>query len=55
MNNKIWLLIMDTEKKYQFFKYFETECEKDKYKHKIKWIPNLMIVEDSTDMNWNNS
>ena len=53
--NKIWLYIRDREKNYTFFKYFETEYEKDKYKHKIKWIPNLMIIEDSSDINWNYS
>lgn len=53
--NKIWLLIYNREKHFQFFKYFDTEYEKDKYKHKIKWIPNLMIIEDSSDMNWNYS
>lgn len=53
--NKIWLLIMNKEKRFQYFKYFDTEYEKDKYKRKLKFIPNLMLIEDSTDMNWGNN
>lgn len=48
----IWLLLYNKEKRFQFFKYFETEWEKDRYKDKIKWIPNLMLIEDSSDMYW---
>ena len=50
---KIWLVIKNTKKKFTFTKYFETEFEKDKYKRKVKYIPDLMIIEDSTDINWN--
>ena len=50
---KIWLLIRNKEKKFSYFKYFETEFEKDKYKRKVKHIPYLLVIEDSTDMNWN--
>lgn len=53
--NKIYLYIMNTEKKFSFFKYFDTEFEKDKYKRKLKHIPYLMILEDSSDINWNYS
>ena len=52
MDNKIWLYIMNTEKGFSFFKYFESEYEKDKFKRKIKYIPYLMLIEDSTDMIW---
>lgn len=51
----IYLYIMNTEKKFSFFKYFDTEFEKDKYKRKLKHIPYLMLLEDSSDMNWRNS
>ena len=51
----IWLAIKNIEKNYTFFKYFDTEFEKDKYKRKIKFIKNWRLVEDSTDINWNNS
>lgn len=50
---KIWLLIRNKEKKFSYFKYFETGFEKDKYKRKVKHIPYLFVIEDSTDMNWN--
>lgn len=53
--NKIWLLMYNREKHFQFFKYFDTEYEKDKYKRRVKYIKELMIIEDSTDMNWNYS
>lgn len=49
----IWLTIKNTEKNFTFVKYFETEYEKDKYKRKVKYIPNLRLIEDSTDINWN--
>ena len=52
MNNKIWLLIMNKEKHFSYFKYFETEYEKDVYKERIKHIPFLMVIEDSSDMYW---
>ena len=53
--NKIYLYLRNTEKNFTFFKYFETEFEKDKYKRKIKYIKAWRLVEDSTDINWNYS
>ena len=63
--NKIYLYIMNIETKAKFFKYFETkakffkyfetEFEKDKFKRRLKYIPYLMLIEDSSDMNWNYS
>ena len=53
--NKIWLVLKNTKTRQTFFKYFETEFEKDKYKRKIKYIKAWRLVEDSTDINWNNS
>lgn len=50
--NNIWLYLRNTEKNFTFFKYFETEFEKDEFKRKIKYIPYLMLIEDSTDMVW---
>lgn len=50
--NKIYLYIMNIETKTKFFKYFETEHEKDKFKERLKYIPYLMLIEDSTDMVW---
>lgn len=51
----IWLLIKNKEKGFSYFKYFDTEYEKDLYKDKIKWVTNLYVIEDSSDMNWNYS
>ena len=51
-SNKIWLYLRNTEKNFTFFKYFETEFEKDQFKRKLKYIPYLMLIEDSTDMVW---
>lgn len=53
MKTNIWLTIKNTEKNFTFVKYFETEYEKDKYKRKVKYIPNLRLIEDSTDIDWN--
>ena len=49
----IWLYIKNTEKNFFFTKYFDTEFEKDKYKRKLKYIPTLRLVEDSTDIYFN--
>ena len=53
--NKIWLLIMNKNTHRSYFKYFETEWEKDKYKRRVEHIPYLYVIEDSSDMNWGNS
>lgn len=50
--SKIYLYLMNTEKNFKFFKYFDTEYEKDKFKRKLKYIPYLLLIEDSTDMEW---
>ena len=50
---KIYLLIMDLDTKKQFFKYFETEFEKDKFKRKLRYSTKLTIIEDSTELNLN--
>lgn len=47
---KIYLLIYNINTKSRFIKYFDSEFDKDKYKRKIKWIPTLFIIEDSTDI-----
>ena len=50
---KIYLLIMDLDTKKQFFKYFETEYEKDKFKRKLRYSTKLMVIEDSTELDLN--
>lgn len=51
--NKLYLLIMDMLTCKQFFKYFDTEYEMDKFKRKIKYSKKLMIIEDSRELNLN--
>jgi hypothetical protein len=51
----IWLVIKNKDKGFTFTKYFDTEFEKDKYKRKLKHISYLRLIEDSTDINYNNS
>lgn len=47
--NKIFLVIMNKETKRVFTKYFETEYEKDKFKRRMYYMKNLLLIEDSTD------
>ena len=51
MKNKLYLLLQDITTHKQFFKYFETEFEMDKFKRKLKFSNKLIIIEDSRD-NW---
>ena len=51
--SNIWLVLKNLTKNFTYTKYFETEYEKDKYKRKVKHIPCIRIVEDSSDINWN--
>lgn len=53
--NKIYLVIYSKKLKRNFTKYFETEWEKDKYKRKIHFIDDWILIEDSEDINWNYS
>jgi len=48
--NKIWLVLYNKDTKRYFTKYFETEFKKDKFKRKIRYIKNLILIEDSTDI-----
>lgn len=47
---KLYLLLMNRESKKQFFKYFDTEYEMDKFKRKLKFSRKLAIIEDSREM-----
>ena len=48
--NKIYLLLYNRETHKQFFKYFDTEYAKDKFKRKLYYSKKLMIIEDSSDI-----
>ena len=47
---KLYLLLQDINTKKQFFKYFDTEFEMDKFKRKLKFSTKLIIIEDSREM-----
>ena len=48
--NKLYLLLQDLISGKQFFKYFDTEFEMDKFKRKLKFSSKLRIIEDSREM-----
>lgn len=48
--NKLYLLLFDITTRKEFFKYFETEFEMDKFKRKLKYSKKLFIIEDSREM-----
>ena len=49
---KLWLVIMNCETKRVWTKYFDKESEMNKYKNKIKYVKNLLLIEDSRDIVW---
>lgn len=49
---KLYLLLQDITSGKQFFKYFETEFEMDKFKRKLKYSKRIMLIEDSRDLNY---
>jgi len=50
MMENLYLLLQNIETKRQFFKYFQTEYEMDKFKRKIKYSTKIIIIEDSRDI-----
>lgn len=51
--SKLWIVVKDTSKNITWWKYFTKETEMDKFKAKIKFINNLLIIEDSRDIIYN--
>lgn len=49
--NKLYLLLMDLTTNKQFFKYFDTEYDMDKFKRKLRYSKKIMLIEDSRN-NW---
>ena len=47
---KLWLVIKDTNSKRTWFKYFEKEYDMDSYLRRIKYVKNLLLIEDSRDI-----
>ena len=46
---KLYLLLQLIDSHKQFFKYFDTEYEMDKFKRKLKYSNKIMLIEDSRD------
>ena len=51
-NKRLYLLLQIIETGKQFFKYFETEYEMDKFKRKLRYSSKIMIIEDSRDLDY---
>lgn len=51
-NKRLYLLLQIIETGKQFFKYFETEYEMDKFKRKLRYSTKIMIIEDSRDLDY---
>ena len=51
-SGKLYLLLQNIETKKQFFKYFETEYEMDKFKRKLRYSNKIMIIEDSRELEY---
>ena len=48
----LWIVVKDTEKKRTWWKYFEKETDMDKFIKRIKYVKNLLLIEDSRDIVW---
>ena len=48
----LWVVVKDTEKKKTWWKYFEKESDMDKFIRRIKYVKNLLVIEDSRDIVW---
>ena len=50
MKNKLYLLLQVIETGSQFFKYFDTEFEMDKFKRTLNYSKKLILIEDSREV-----
>lgn len=48
--NKLWLVLYTKENKRYFTKYFDNIIEMDRYINKVKYIKDLILIEDSRDI-----
>lgn len=48
--NKLWLVLKDTDTKRTWTKYFSEEKEMNKFLIKIKYVKNILLIEDSRDI-----
>lgn len=51
--NKLWLVIKNKDTKIVWTKYFFSEKEMNRYLQRIKYVKNLMVLEDSRDIVYN--
>lgn len=49
---KLWIVVKDIENKKTWWKYFEREIDMDRYLKRIKYVKNLLLIEDSRDIVW---
>lgn len=47
-----WIVVKDTENKKTWWKYFDKESDMDKFIKRIKYVKNLLLIEDSRDIVW---
>ena len=50
MKSKLYLLLQVIDTGKQFFKYFNTEYEMDKFKRKLRFSRKIILIEDSRDI-----
>lgn len=48
--NKLWLVLYTRENKRYFTKYFDNIIEMDRYLNKVKYVKDLLLIEDSRDI-----
>ena len=48
--NKLWLVLYTKENKRYFTKYFDNIIEMDRYLNKVKYVKDLLLIEDSRDI-----
>lgn len=48
--NKLWLVLYTKENKRYFTKYFDNIIEMDRYLNKVKYVKDLILIEDSRDI-----
>lgn len=49
---KLWIVVKDTNEKKTWWKYFEKESDMDKFINKIRFVKNLLLIEDSRDIKY---
>ena len=50
MNNILYLVLYNKEKRYTYTKYFDTEYQMDKFIRRMYYFKNLILIEDSRDI-----